>query len=235
MGCVSNCSQPGWKTFGWFSVLAPFAYQAIALLCLRHWKSDSPWQDLDIFSGVYFALAALPPLYKFRFKRCIFESRETLREASGLSYDPVTVRWGSLLAVGELSVFLDYGHWHLMPELRLPGRQITGLVVYACALAALMWTDTCLVRHFQGNPTDRQLMTTGPFAVVRHPRYASLLLVKLGLSLLFASIFAWFSLLVSIFLIWRRIGLEETHLREIFGSRYNSYTEHTHRLLPGIY
>jgi protein-S-isoprenylcysteine O-methyltransferase Ste14 len=235
MPSVSNCGQPGWKTFGLFPVLAPFAYQAIALLCLRHWKSASPWQDLDFFSGAYFVLAVLPPLYKIRFKRGIFESRESLREASGLSYDRVTVRWGSLLAVGELSVFLDYGHWHLMPALRRPGLQITGLVVYSCALAALMWTDTCLLRHFQGDQTHRQLMTTGPFAVVRHPRYASLLLGKLGLSLLLGSIFAWFSLLVSIFLIRRRIGLEETHLREVFGSRYSSYIQHTHRLLPGIY
>jgi protein-S-isoprenylcysteine O-methyltransferase Ste14 len=235
MPSVSNCGQPGWKTFGWFPVLALFAYQAIALLCLRHWKSASPWQDLDSFSSAYFVLAVLPPLYKIRFKPGIFESRETLREASGLSYDRVTVRCGSLLAVGELSVFLDYGHWHLMPALRQPGLQITGLVVYTCALAALMWTDTCLLRHFEGDQTHRQLMTAGPFAVVRHPRYASLLLGKLGLSLLFASVFAWFSLLVSIFLIRRRIGLEETHLREVFGSRYSSYTERTHRLFPGIY
>jgi protein-S-isoprenylcysteine O-methyltransferase Ste14 len=232
---VSNCGQPGRRTFVRFPLLAPFAYQAIALLCLRHWKSAAPWQDLDFFSGAYFVLAVLPSLYKIRFKRGIFESRETLREASGLSYDPVTVRWGSLLAVGELSVFLDYGHWRLMPPLRQPGLQITGLVVYACALAALMWTDSRLVRHFQEDQTHRQVMTTGPFALVRHPRYASLLLAKLGLSLLFASIFAWFSLLVSIFLIRRRIGLEETHLHEVFGSRYSSYAEHTRRLFPGIY
>jgi protein-S-isoprenylcysteine O-methyltransferase Ste14 len=232
---VSNCGQPDKRAFVRFLLLAPLAYLAIALVCLRHWGSDAPWQDLDFFAGAFFALAALPPLYKLRFKRGIFESRETLREASGLSYDPVTVRWGSLLAVSELSVFLDYGHWHLMPALRLPGLQITGLVVYACTLAALMWTDICLVRHFQGDPTHRQLMTTGPFAIVRHPRYASLLLGKLGLSLLFASIFAWFSLLVSMVLIRRRIGLEETHLREVFGSRYSSYTAHTQRLFPGIY
>jgi protein-S-isoprenylcysteine O-methyltransferase Ste14 len=232
---VNNSGQPGRRTFGRFPLLAPFAYLAIALLCLRHWGIADPWQDLDFFSAGFFTLAALPPLYRILFKRGSFESRDTLREASGLSYDPATVRWGSLLAVGELSVFLDYGHWHLMQALRLPGLQITGLVVYVCALAALMWTDACLVRHFQGDPTHRQLITTGPFAVVRHPRYASLLLGKLGLSLLFASIFAWVSLLLSIFLIRRRIGLEETHLREIFGSLYSSYTEHTHRLFPRIY
>jgi protein-S-isoprenylcysteine O-methyltransferase Ste14 len=78
-------------------------------------------------------------------------------------------------------------------------------------------------------------MTTGPFAIVRHPRYAGLLLAKLGFSLLFANVFAWASLLATILLIRRRIRLEETHLREIFGPGYSRYTERTPRLLPGIY
>jgi protein-S-isoprenylcysteine O-methyltransferase Ste14 len=232
---VSDGVRPPRRRSVHLALLSPVAYQAIALLCLRRWGSATPWPDLDFFSGGYFALTALLLGYEIRFNRGIFDSRETLREASGLSYDPSTVRWGSVLAVGDLFVFLDYGHWHLMPAIRLPGLQISGLVLYACALAGLMWTDTCLVRHFQADSNHRQLMTTGPFAIVRHPRYAGLLLAKLGFSLLFASVFAWVSLLASILLIRRRIRLEEIHLREIFGPGYNSYTERTPRLFPGIY
>jgi protein-S-isoprenylcysteine O-methyltransferase Ste14 len=235
MPSVSDCVQPRRRRSVRLALLWPFAYQGIALLCLRHWGSATPWSDLDIFSGGYFALTALLLVYEIPFKRSIFDSRERLREASGLSYDPATVMWGGVLAVGDLSVFLDYGHWHFMPALRLSGLQITGLALYACAVAGLMWTDTWLVRHFQGDPNHRQLMTTGPFAIVRHPRYASLLLAKLGISLLLASVFAWTSLLVSILLIRRRIRLEEIHLWEIFGPNYGSYTERTRRLLPGIY
>jgi protein-S-isoprenylcysteine O-methyltransferase Ste14 len=207
-------------------------YQGIALLCLRHWGSITPWSDLDFLSGGFFALNAILLVYEIRFNRGILESREKLREASGLNYDPATIRSGSLFAVGELSVFLDYGHWHLMPALRLPGLQFAGVALYACAMAGLMWTDTCLVRHFQGDLNQRQLMTTGPFAIVRHPRYAGLLLAKLGFSLLFASGFAWISLLASILLVRRRIRLEEAHLREIFGPSYSSYMETTPRLIP---
>ena len=232
---MSDCVQPGRRRSVTLALISPFAYQAIALLCLRHWRSANPWPDLNFFSGGFFVLTALLLLYEIRFNRGIFQSRETLREASGLSYDPATVRWGSVLAVADLSVFLDYGHWHLTPALRQPALQIGGLVLYAGAVAGLMWTDTCLVRHFQGDPVNRQLMTTGPFGIVRHPRYAGLLLGKLGLSLLFASVFAWLSLLVSILLIRRRIRLEETHLREIFGPVYSRYAENMPRLLPGIY
>ena len=232
---VSDCVQSGRRRYVRLALLWPFAYQGIALLCLRHWGSATPWSDLDFFSGGFFALTALLLIYETPLKHSIFHSRETLREASGLSYDPATVMWGSALAVAELSVFLDYGHWHLAPALRQPGLQITGLALYGCAMAGLMWTDTCLVRHFQEDSNDRQLMTTGPFSLVRHPRYAGLLLAKLGLSLVLASVLAWAAMLASILLIQRRIRLEELHLREIFGPKYSNYTERTPRLIPRVY
>lgn len=235
MRSVSDRVQPRRTRSVRLALLSPFAYQGIALLCLRHWGSATPWGDLDFFSGGFFVLTAIRLVYEIRFNRGIFDSREALREASGLTYDRVTVRCANVLFVGNLSVFLDYGHWHLTPALRQPGLQITGLAVYACAMAGLMWTDTCLVRHFQADLNQRQLMTTGPFAIVRHPRYASLLLAKLGSSLLLASVFAWMLLLASVLVFLRRIRLEETHLREIFGSSYGSYTGRTSRLLPGIY
>ena len=140
-------------------LLAPFVYQGVAILCLRHWKSATPWADLDVFSGAFFALALLLLVYETPFKPIIFCSPETLREASGSSYDPATVLWGSALAIGDLLIFLDYGHWQSMPALRLPALQGTVLGLYALATVALMWTDTCLVRYFQSDPTGRRLMT----------------------------------------------------------------------------
>ena len=217
------------------AMLSPFAYQAVALLCLRHWRGDAPWRDLDRFSGGYLALTALLLLYEIRFCRGMVRSRETLREASGLTYDPATVRWGSLLAVADLSVFLDYAHWNLAPALRLPALQATGLTLYACAVAGLMWTDTRLARHFQGDLHQRELMNNGPFAIVRHPRYAGLMAAKLGFALIFASVLAWASLLALVFLMRRRIRLEEAHLQTIFGPAYRSYMQCRSRLLPGIY
>ena len=216
-------------------LLSSFLYQVAALLCLRHWRSSTPWQDLDFFSSGFFVLNVLLLLHRLRFSRGIFGSREMLREASGLNYDPATIRLGTLLAIADLSVFLDYAHWHLIPALRQPGLQAAGLVLYAAAVAGLMWTDGCLIRYFRGDLNHRQLMTTGPYGVVRHPRYASLFLAKLGFTLLFAGVFAWISLLASILMIRRRIRLEEAHLREIFGPAYLEYSKQTDRLLPWVY
>lgn len=129
--------------------------------------------------------------------------------------------------MGELLIFLDYGHWHTMPALRIPTLQSIGIAVYAAATATLLWTDTCLTRNFQYEPTESQLITKGPFTLVRHPRYASLVLGRLATSLIFASIFAWISMISLIFLYRRRIRLEEAHLLEKFGSDCASYRERT--------
>lgn len=214
-------------------LLVPFAYPVVAFLCLRHW-GNAPWADLDFFAASFFVCTVALSLYELRFLR-LFEARETLREASGLSYDPTTVKWATILTLGELTVFLDYGHWHLTPALRQSSLQIPGLVLHVSATAGLAWTDTCLAGYFRCDPTSRQLLTRGPFAVVRHPRYASLLLGKLGFSLLFGSVFAWISLLVSVFLIHRRIRKEEIHLLGLFGAAYATYAGRKARVIPGIY
>jgi len=232
---VSNYVQPARKGSVRFGLLSSLVYQLIALVCLRHWRSTAPWRELNLFSGGFFVLNTLLLLHRLRLRRGVLESRETLREASGLNYDPATIRLGTLLAIADLSVFLDYAHWHLIPALRQPGLQAAGLVLYAAAVAGLMWTDGCLIRYFRGDLNHRQLMTTGPYGVVRHPRYASLFLAKLGFTLLFASVFAWISLLASILMIRRRIRLEEAHLREIFGPAYIEYSKRTDRLLPWVY
>jgi len=217
------------------ALLVPFAYQAICLLCLRHWRGRDAWSDLDRFSGAFFGLTALLLIYESRFKLGVLQRPAMLREAAGLSYDPATVRWGMILAVGDLAVFLDYAHWHLVPVLRLPGLQVAGLALYALAIACLMWADTFLARHFRADARVRQLMTTGPFRVVRHPRYLGLLLAKLAFAMLFASIVGWILLAATILLIWRRIRLEEVHLHQLFGSDYSLYAKRTPSLVPGIY
>lgn len=235
MPSVSDRLQPGRKRSIRVTLLSWFLYQATALLCLRHWRSATPWEDLDFFSGSFFLFNTFLLLHRVRFSLGILNSRETLREASGLNYDPATIRLGTVLAIADLSVFLDYAHWHLMPSLRQPALQIAGLMLYACAVAGLMWTDNYLVRHFQGDLNNRALMTTGPFGIVRHPRYASLLLAKLGFTLLFASVLAWISLAASILMVRRRIRLEETRLWEVFGPGYDTYSERTARLIPRIF
>jgi protein-S-isoprenylcysteine O-methyltransferase Ste14 len=219
----------------WGAYLFPFLYLLLPLLCLRQWGTNRPWSRLDIFSGSFLALSAFLMLKQIQFKKSILQSREVLREASGTNYDPSTVKWGSLQSLAELAVLLDYAHWHLVPSLEKPVLQEVGLGLSVLSIVWLLWADAILVKHFDRGLDNRELITHGPFRLVRHPRYVGLLGLKAGFALAFASVLGWISLAVAVALVRRRIQLEENHLRGVFGQTYESYMRRTARMFPGFY
>jgi len=219
----------------WAAALFPFFYLLLALLCLWHWGSNRPWSSLDRFSGTFLALNVFLTLKQIGFKKSILRSREVLREASGTSFDPATVKWASLQSLAELTVFLDYAHWHLVLMLKKPILQEAGLAVSILSVIWLVWADAILVEHFAHGLENRELVTRGPYGLVRHPRYAGLLGLKTGFALTFASILGWLSLVVAVMLTGRRIRLEEEHLRAVFGRPYEQYEQRTARMVPWLY
>lgn len=224
------------KKIYWVGVVTKGVGIALGLLCLRQWSARHPWARLDLYSGGFFILAVVAAVTEARtFLRQGLRSVETAREAFGLSYDPALVRWSAVLSVLELAVILDYAHWRLVPALERPLFQGLGLALLIASAIGLARTDAWLARHFSSEQAAGQLMTEGPYRLVRHPRYASLLLAKLAFPLLFASIVGWALLPAWGFLIGRRIRREEAHVRELFGPNYDAYARRTARLLPGIY
>jgi hypothetical protein len=96
-------------------------YIVAMLLCLRQWGSPNPWSRVDRFSGGYILLSLLWLLAGRQLLRTFQWSEETGAELSGAAYDPWTLRFTMILPILEVSVFLDYGHWRLMPALEQPG------------------------------------------------------------------------------------------------------------------
>ena len=80
----------------------------------------------------------------------------------------------------------------------------------------------------------RKLVTTGPYALVRHPLYVAEELAVLGLFIQFASAWAAVLLAVHIALQFQRMRYEESVLHDAF-PEYGDYARHTRRLIPGIY
>jgi protein-S-isoprenylcysteine O-methyltransferase Ste14 len=80
----------------------------------------------------------------------------------------------------------------------------------------------------------RKLVTTGPYAFVRHPLYVAEELAVLGLFIQYAS--AWTAVLLAahVALQIRRMHYEEGVLRDVF-PEYDGYAQSTRRLIPGIY
>jgi protein-S-isoprenylcysteine O-methyltransferase Ste14 len=219
------------------ALLLAFAavYLCAALALLRQWNSPQPWARLDVFSGGYLVLILFWLYDQHRWHKVVFRSKELLNEAAGMSYDPLLVRWSTVLALAELAVFRDYGHWRLAPWLEQPWLQWTGLALAAAGGVWLHWTDAHLVPHFAGDLSARRVITSGPYRFVRHPRYAGLLVSRLAFALTYASPLAWALGLVWAALVARRIPREEAHLRRLFGADYEAYAARTARLIPGVY
>jgi protein-S-isoprenylcysteine O-methyltransferase Ste14 len=89
------------------------------------------------------------------------------------------------------------------------------------------------LRIFAGLYPDHELIRTGPYAIVRHPVYASLFLIMLATGLLHAR---WPFLLLAIALYIAgteiRIKAEEGLLEERFGKEFESYKTSVPAYLP---
>ncbi len=139
---------------------------------------------------------------------------------------------------GVIAFSATYLPWLLLLFSR--GR-VTPLLAGISALAALLAGATLLVsllylgRSFSIVPQARKLVTSGPYAIVRHPLYLAEEMAIAGVFLQYASqLLVLPLLLVHLVLQIQRIRYEESVLRRVF-PEYDSYSKRTARLLPGIW
>lgn len=83
------------------------------------------------------------------------------------------------------------------------------------------------------SPTDKGvLLTQGPYAVIRHPRYVEAMLVVLGYALVANFVGTYLLFVVSIPVLYAVAMLEERELRDRFGKEYDQYCRAVPRFLP---
>lgn len=171
----------------------------------------------------------------FELVRFVHEWR--LTGLSGEARTTLVVMLGVVAAVWLDGVFTRFD------VLALPGghdlQMWVGLVAIWLGLALRAWahwvlgdlyTTTVLIQH------RHSLVTKGPYAVIRHPSYAGLCLVLLGIAFAGssgASLIATAALLGAGF--WYRIRVEERAMRAAFGAQYDAYRARTWRMVPGVY
>lgn len=111
-----------------------------------------------------------------------------------------------------------------------------GLGFVATAVGLVMTSQATMGRNWRmcvdDRPTD--LVTDGPFSLVRNPIYVGTILLNSGLALIAPS--AW-----SVMLVWcggwfvaMQARFEETHLARLHGASYVAYAKRTGRFLPGV-
>jgi len=143
--------------------------------------------------------------------------------------------WG--LALETAGIFLAWFRLPHSPEPD-PARVIASMALAPCG-AIFGWLA---VRHLgkqlrilAGLYPDHELIRRGPYAVVRHPVYASMFLMLLATGLLFA----WWPLFllgIALYVIGTeiRIHAEEGLLRTRFGPEFEAYRREVPAYLPFI-
>ena len=217
------------------TMICSLGYLALALVCLIQWHGPSPWARVDIFAGTYLALRFAGAAHSLLSSYGVFRSEAKMQEWWALSSDPNGPKVVAFLMALDLVAFLDYGHWLLVPALKNPVLQGTGLALYSAVAVCQIWADNHLATFFQQHHGDALPMSTGPYRFVRHPRYTAAIFGKVALALVLASIIGWILVFAWAALLLRKIQIEEGHLRKLFGSKYDEYARGTPMLLPRIY
>jgi len=104
-------------------------------------------------------------------------------------------------------------------------------------LLLLIWVQHTLGRHWSTNlqlRTEHTLITNGPYRWARHPMYTALFSFFDGLALVSASWLIVLLVVAAIFVLYARIGKEETMMTEQFGDEYRAYVQQTGRFLPRL-
>lgn len=124
------------------------------------------------------------------------------------------------------------GPWHL-------GFEIGGLLLCLAGNSLMCWALVTMQGHFQvlgktPRSTDR-LLLSGPYALVRHPMYTSVLCLSMGLAFLTQSlaIFALFCVYAGI--IPSLVAFEEEGLRRAYGEQFAAYQSRVKKLIPLFY
>jgi protein-S-isoprenylcysteine O-methyltransferase Ste14 len=144
--------------------------------------------------------------------------------ASGL-YPRFAAMAGTFLSVGFLLLpqrELSYGFYLASLLLVIAG---TGFAIYAALV---------LGRSLSILPEARRLVTSGPYALIRHPLYLGEMVALTGVAVQYLS--AWALLLLA--LVWafqlQRMRYEELVLSRVF-PEYEDYMTRKARLVPGVY
>ena len=115
--------------------------------------------------------------------------------------------------------------------------RVLGVILGTISILCVLWVHRTLAGSFSATLEvyeDHQLVTSGPFARVRHPLYSAHTLFNAGMVLISANWILLLFLIIGIPFTYWRLSKEETMLIERFGDQYREYIKRTGRLFPKL-
>ena len=116
---------------------------------------------------------------------------------------------------------------------------ITGILLFVMGSLLMFWSRIVLWENFRlGGVVPRggdQLVVMGPYKLVRHPTYLSIILNIIGLTLLSLSIVVTMLAVLLVYLVVKLIPIEEAQMIGFYKEKYINYRKNVKKLIPFIY
>jgi len=103
-----------------------------------------------------------------------------------------------------------------------------GLAIWARRHLGEYWSARVTIKE------DHELITGGPYRMVRHPIYTGLLLAFVGLALARGEWRSILGVVIAAGAFWRKLRIEERWMRQRFGDSYQTYSQRVAALIPFV-
>jgi protein-S-isoprenylcysteine O-methyltransferase Ste14 len=113
-----------------------------------------------------------------------------------------------------------------------------GAAVTVAGLLFAVWARQHLATNWSNSVTikqDHELITTGPYALVRHPIYTGILTGFVGTAIALSQVRGVIGFVIMFVAFWAKLRLEEEWMRSQFGETYASYVHQTAALVPYLF
>jgi protein-S-isoprenylcysteine O-methyltransferase Ste14 len=113
-----------------------------------------------------------------------------------------------------------------------------GAAITVAGLLFAVWARKYLGRNWSSSVTikqDHELITTGPYALVRHPIYTGILTGFLGTAIALSQVRGFIALVVMFLVFLAKFRREEEWMRSQFGETYVTYAHRTAALVPYLF
>ncbi len=184
---------------------------------------------LNIISACWILFTVIWLSAAFWTKRSVYRESRLQR----LRYTVPILLGGFLLAKGHrLSDPLNH---RIIPHLE--ALAWTGVVLCVAGLAFCIWARFTLGRNWSGVVTlkgGHELITSGPYALVRHPIYTGLLAMFVATVIVLGHVAGIVAMPFVFVSIWIKLRGEEKVMLKQFPNEYAAYQQRVKRIIPFI-
>lgn len=113
-----------------------------------------------------------------------------------------------------------------------------GAALTVSGLLFAVWAREHLGRNWSRSVTikqDHELITTGPYALVRHPIYTGSLAGFVGMAIAISQVRGVIVVVLVFLVFWAKLRMEEEWMRSQFGETYATYAHQTAALVPFLF